>query len=195
VYGASHVLLLHPRDRVYLANYSAYLADPSHAASASLLQHLQQPQNATSGHALIPQPTLLLMDARSALSRASCIARDSHAESEEWGAVQGACAASSGDSRLPDEALLQQSSNTTAYIRAAYPIAGMTVRIKPGSGSRNGYLAGSRAAVYGPMGGFVFTDLAVVGPYEGYVLVFEYVGLPWPVVPAESAPFRVDVAT
>jgi hypothetical protein len=195
VYGASHVLLLHPRDRVYLANYSAYLADPSHAASASLLQHLQQPQNATSGHALIPQPTLLLMDARSALSRASCIARDSHAESEEWGAVQGACAASSGDSRLPDEALLQQSSNTTAYIRAAYPIAGMTVRIKPGSGSRNGYLTGSREAVYGSMGGFVFTDLAVVGPYEGYVLVFEYVGLPWPVVPAESAPFRVDVAT
>lgn len=43
--------------------------------------------------------------------------------------------------------------------------------------------------------GFVFTDLAVDGPYSGYVLVFESSGLAWPVQPTESLPFDVQYAT
>lgn len=43
--------------------------------------------------------------------------------------------------------------------------------------------------------GFVFTDLAVDGPYSSYVLVFEAFGLAWPVEPTESLPFDVQFAS
>jgi hypothetical protein len=75
-----------------------------------------------------------------------------------------------------------------------------------GTGSRNGKLIGNTKASLAPqqnphsdasgsnsgqLVAFVFTDLAVMGPYEGYVLEFECSGLAWKVAPAESTPFEV----
>jgi hypothetical protein len=102
---------------------------------------------------------------------------------------------------------LEAGYDTTATTARLFPSIRLQARIKEQSGSRSGHLIGNTLALLapittspwkrasggtgGPDVGFVFTDLAVVGAFSGYVLVLECVGLPWPVGTAETMPFDV----
>jgi len=167
VYGASHLLLVQPD----FANSTFSAANGGKQGSAK------------SGHVLSVQPSLLLADSHLCL---------------------GSCAIGQRPSEF--QSVLQSSYNVTAYALRLFPAAHVTARVKLGTGSRNGKLIGNTQASLAPLkepqtevgGGigaqllaFVFTDLAVVGPYEGYVLEFECSGLAWPVALAESIPFEV----
>jgi len=169
VYGASHLLLIHP-----------HLANSTLNATGVQGEQLR----AKSGQVLNVQPSLLLTDSRTCL---------------------GSCAINQRP--RPDFlAVLQSSYNVTGLALSLFPSAHVTARIKMGTGSRNGKLIGNTKASLAPqqnphsdasgsnsgqLVAFVFTDLAVMGPYEGYVLEFECSGLAWKVAPAESTPFEV----
>jgi hypothetical protein len=170
VYGASHLLLIQP-----------HLANSTLNASTGVQG---EQSSAKSGQVLNVQPSLLLTDSRTCL---------------------GSCAINQRP--RPDSlAVLQSSYNVTALALNLFPSALVTARIKTGTGSRNGRLIGNTKASLAPLQNpqvdastsnsgqllaFVFTDLAVMGPYEGYVLEFKCSGLAWQVAPAESIPFEV----
>jgi len=171
VYAASHVLLLQ-QGRVQKES----LADGSGPDG-----------KVRSGQVLSLQPSLLLTDSSRTCSN-NCAAWQNATEYES---------------------LLQSASNITTSTIELFPATRLTVRIKTGTGSRSGRLTGNTQAQLAPLASlyqdsgdqrkqtpgvltaFVFTDLAVVGAYQAYVLKFECLGLPWPLAPAESAPFDV----
>jgi len=140
------------------------------------------PRNISSGRAFGLQPSLLLTDSRH---------------------TQTCSAFLVGSCTDQDDSTLQTAANVTAMATHLFPSLRVTARIKPATGARGGKLLGNTTAQIaylqqpelGTRRGFIFTDLAVEGPYRGYVLVFELSGLAWPVQTAESLPFDVQFAT
>ena len=169
------------------------------ASHLLLLPTLAPQENVTSGQVIRPQPKLILTDSRSSLAFTTC----------GWSTSTGSGGCTATSAANTSHALFLASLNTTDYVLKLYPGLRVTASIREKSGSRSGFLQGNTQAVcassssddivFGSEVGrgscvFAFTDLAVVGPYEGYVLEFECDGLPWPVVPISMGPFRVEMS-